>query len=205
MSLSMKFVEAVAFASDAHAGQVRKGTQIPYISHPLAVATLVLEFGGSEELAIAGLLHDVVEDCNPVYGNAIADVFGGRVAAIVLKLTDGVVGADGKKPEWRERKEKYIARLKDAGPDVLLVKACDAIHNASATLEDLKRDGLQAFERFRGGVDGTLWYYLEVAKACRSTAAGVKIWQVYTDMAKIVEGLKTDQLRCVIFYGGRDE
>ena len=170
--LSMKFVEAVAYAADAHAGQVRKGTAIPYIEHPLGVASLVIKFGGSEDQAIAALLHDVVEDCDPVYGEKIQEVFGSRVASIVAQLTDGVKDENGAKPDWRARKVKHLAALRDASPDVLLVMACDKIHNARELFEDIRLTGLSAYNKFNGGVSGTLWYLQTCAEIAASTPAG---------------------------------
>lgn len=172
MKFGMKFVEAAAYGADAHHAQVRKGTNTPYFAHPLAVASLVLEFGGDEDLAIAGLLHDVIEDCEPIYADQMQETFGGRVYSIVRQLTDGVVGEDGEKPEWRARKEAHIARLKEANPDVLLVSACDKIHNARSLIVDIDREGLAAFDKFKGGVDGTCWYYTEMARITRSSPAG---------------------------------
>lgn len=189
--LGIDFINAVAFAADAHAGQPRKGTTIPYITHPLAVASLVLEYGGDEELAIAGLLHDVIEDCDPIYGEKIQEIFGARVYSIVRALTDGVPGEDGQKEDWRPRKEAHIAHLRQASPDVLLVAACDKIHNTRSLIADVKRDGLAAFDKFKGGVDGTLWYLREMALATRCTGpAGDELWAlVYT------LGLLVDQFR----------
>lgn len=175
MEVTMKFVEALAFAADAHAGQLRKGNSSPYICHPMAVASLVMEFGGSEELAIAALLHDVIEDCDPVYAASIQDVFGGLVFSIVTQLTDGAPGTDGEKAPWRERKEAYIAKLKNASPHVLLIKACDAIHNLTAILRDVRNSGPAALEKFTGGVEGTLWYYREIADCCRFVAPGPEL------------------------------
>jgi (p)ppGpp synthase/HD superfamily hydrolase len=172
IQFGMPFINGVAYAADAHNGQVRKGSDVPYISHPLAVAALVLEFGGDEDLAIAGLLHDVIEDCDPIYAERMQETFGGRVYSIVRQLTDGVPDESGEKPEWRDRKEDHLAKLRQASPDVLLVAACDKIHNARSLLADVRRDGLAAFDKFKGGVDGTLWYLGDVAKITRGTPAG---------------------------------
>jgi (p)ppGpp synthase/HD superfamily hydrolase len=156
--LSPRYAEAVAYATDAHAGQVRKGTDIPYITHPIAVSSLVIEHGGDEDQAIAALLHDVIEDCGKTV-DEIAGLFGGRVAGIVEHCTDGVPDETGCKRPWQERKEAYLRRLGDADYDTLLVSACDKLHNARAIEEDMASIGPAVFDRFTAGHAGTQWYY----------------------------------------------
>jgi (p)ppGpp synthase/HD superfamily hydrolase len=156
-----RLAEAVAFAFAVHADQRRKGTTIPYIAHLMSVAALVLEHGGDEEQAIAGLLHDVIEDFGAEQDNIIKERFGLRVVAIVRACTD----ADAiPKPPWRERKERYIEHLEQVSEDVLLVSACDKLHNARAIVHDLKTHGTDVFARFAGGPEGTLWYYDSLAE-----------------------------------------
>ena len=151
-----RLADAAAFALRIHGKQTRKASAVPYISHLLGVASLVLEHGGDEEQAIAGLLHDVVEDQGAHQLDIIRDRFGARVAAIVMGCTD----ADTlPKPPWRARKEAYIAHLEHADPDVWLVSCADKLHNARAIGTDLRTHGLAVYDRFRGGRDGTLWYY----------------------------------------------
>ncbi len=148
--------EAIDFALDIHATQMRKGTDTPYVSHLLGVASLVLEHGGDQEQAIAAMLHDAVEDQGAHQEPVIRARFGDRVADIVLGCTD----ADTlPKPPWRARKEAYIRHLADASVDVLLVSCADKVHNARAIASDLRTHGLAVFDRFTGGRDGTLWYY----------------------------------------------
>jgi (p)ppGpp synthase/HD superfamily hydrolase len=147
---------AAAFAFALHGEQRCKGTTIPYIAHLMSVAALVLEHGGDEDQAIAGLLHDAIEDVGPEQEAVIADRFGPRVAGIVRACTDADIRP---KPPWRLRKEAYIAHLEHADPDALLVSACDKLHNARAIVTDLRTLGPAMFARFTGGKDGTLWYY----------------------------------------------
>jgi len=149
---------ALAYATAAHAGQVRKGTAIPYITHPTAVAALVKEFGGDDEQVIAGLLHDVVEDCG-ITVDEIEARFGSGIAAIVDGCTDEIPDNTGNKPAWRLRKETYIRHLKTSDPDTLLVSACDKVHNARCIRDDLAAIGPAVFDRFTAGYDGTRWYY----------------------------------------------
>ena len=156
-----RLAAAAAFAFALHAGQRRKGTTIPYIAHLMSVAALVLEHGGDEEQAIAGLLHDAIEDGGADQEEIIKGRFGFRVAAIVRACTDSDVFP---KPPWRERKERYIEHLDDVGQDVLLVSACDKLHNARAIVSDLSVHGPEVFTRFAGGRDGTLWYYDALAE-----------------------------------------
>ncbi|HEY3019709.1 MAG TPA: HD domain-containing protein [Solirubrobacteraceae bacterium] len=164
--LSPAFSEAVELARELHAGQVRKGTEIPYLSHLLAVASLVLDAGGSEQEAIAALLHDAAEDAG---GQAtlerIRRQFGDGVAGIVAACSDTL--AEDKEP-WPERKQRYIAHLDDPDlPDgALLVSLADKLHNARAIVFDLRLHGDALWERFRtGSGPDQLWYYRSLAAA----------------------------------------
>jgi (p)ppGpp synthase/HD superfamily hydrolase len=157
-----RYADAVRFAADAHFGQVRKGTAIPYIIHPLTVSALVVEFGGDEDQAIAGLLHDVVEDCE-VSPLTLSDRFGARVAAIVEGCTDGVPDQLGVKAPWRERKERYLAHLEQEPQDTLLVSACDKLHNARCIVSDTRLIGQEVFDRFTASREQVIWYYCRLA------------------------------------------
>jgi (p)ppGpp synthase/HD superfamily hydrolase len=159
---SDRFKAALAYAADAHATQVRKGTSIPYISHLLAVAGIALEHGASEDEAIAALLHDTVEDAGgrPRLQD-VAARFGPAVAAIVEGCTDAEVEP---KPAWRPRKEAYLAHLEQASTAVLLVCASDKLHNARSILADHRATGPAIWRRFNGGREGTLWYYRILAE-----------------------------------------
>mgnify|MGYP000879238093 CR=1 FL=1 len=154
-----KLHAALDYAAEAHQAQSRKGTNIAYLSHLMGVASLVIEHGGDEDQAIAGLLHDVVEDCGPQHEPIVRRRFGNRVADIVLACTDGVPDESGQKPPWLKRKQAYLDHLKhDVSDDALLVSACDKLHNARAIAADAAA-GHPVFERFNAGRDGTLWYY----------------------------------------------
>ncbi|MFN8178673.1 MAG: HD domain-containing protein [bacterium] len=163
MSETTRVEEAVLLASRLHRGQRRKGTDVPYLFHLLAVAALVAEHGGDEDQVVAALLHDAIEDAGgTVAREEIRRRFGEDVAALV----DGCTDADTvPKPPWRARKERFVARVADASPRLRLVVAADKLHNADATLRDLRRLGDEVWNRFRGGRDGTLWYYEEVTKS----------------------------------------
>jgi len=159
--LGRRFERALLFAVRKHAGQTRKKTDVPYIAHLIAVAGLVLEAGGDEDLAIAALLHDVVEDCGgaPML-REVQRRFGKRVAHVVDGCTDAYTEP---KPPWYERKGKYLERLKGEDEEVRLVSAADKLHNARTILNDYREQGESVWERFRGKRDGTLWYYRALA------------------------------------------
>ena len=151
--LTDRFDRALVYATHVHAGQTRKGTSIPYVSHLLAVSSTVLEYGGDEELAIAGLLHDSVEDQG---GKArlddVRNKFGDRVARVVAACSDSLADTTKgeKKADSQKRKEAYLVHLDTADDDVLLVSLADKVHNARAILRDLgKRDvGESVWRRF---------------------------------------------------------
>ena len=166
--LTKRFDRALAFAADLHRAQQRKGTTIPYVSHLLAVASLVLEHGGSETEAIAALLHDAVEDQGGLPTlSRIADEFGEEVAAIVAGCTDADVVP---KPPWRARKEVYIAHLAHASESICLVSAADKLHNLRSIVSDYQMLGEELWGRFNGKREGTLWYYQQLVDAFRSSA-----------------------------------
>jgi len=161
MELSEAYDEALVWAAGLHRAQERKGSGIPYLSHLLAVSGLVMEHGGDEEQAIAGLLHDSIED-QGVTDAEIEDRFGARAAVIVRACTDADTDP---KPPWRARKEAYIAHLATAPADALLVSLCDKVHNARTIAADIERRGEAYFDVFTGGPDGTRWYYRRLLDA----------------------------------------
>jgi GTP pyrophosphokinase len=162
MALTVRFSQALQFAHERHAAQVRKGSGVPYIAHLLGVASIALEHGADEDEAIGGLLHDVIED-QDVSPEELTARFGAAVSAIVVGCTDGV----HPKPPWRERKERYLAHLPSASPSVKLVSCADKLYNARTILADYRVHGEALWGRFAGGRDGTLWYYRALADAFR--------------------------------------
>lgn len=158
--LSPRFDRALAYAARLHARQKRKGTDRPYIGHLLAVTAIVFQYGGDEEEAIAALLHDAVEDQGGHKTlREIRQRFGPRVARIVEGCTDAY---SIPKPPWRERKEQYISRLREAPADVRRVAAADKLANAREILADVRALGDRVWDRFTAGRQDTLWYYREV-------------------------------------------
>ena len=173
MPLSLRFEQALTYACTLHSGQTRKGTDIPYISHLLSVVGLALEHGADEDVAIAAVLHDAVEDAGGK--PRLEDIryrFGTRVAQIVDDCTDAYVTP---KPDWRERKETYIAHLTQASPDGLLVSCCDKLHNARSIVSDLREHGEKLWGRFKGGKKGTLWYYQALVAAYKRHGAPLRL------------------------------
>jgi GTP pyrophosphokinase len=158
-----KLSNALALAIQAHEGQVRKGTKIPYIAHPMAVSAIALEFGATEDQAVAALLHDAIEDGGNKYANIIKAQFGEHIHNLVQGCTDGTPNQQGQKEPWLERKTAYLRHLEEASDEVLLVSCSDKLHNARAIVSDLINEGPSVFERFSSTPEQTLWYYRQLA------------------------------------------
>jgi (p)ppGpp synthase/HD superfamily hydrolase len=156
-----RYSTAVALAAAAHSGVFRKGTTVPYISHPLAVSAMTMEYGGSEDVAIAAVLHDVVEDGGWEFIIPIMEAFGFYVADLVMAVSNINAGT------WKEKKVKYLAHLATASDDALLIAGCDKLHNARAIVSD----GPAVFAIFKAPKSDVLWYYSELAKIFESRDA----------------------------------
>lgn len=155
--LGIRLQQAFRYAAEKHDGQTRKKSAVPYLSHLMAVASLVLEAGGDEDMAVAALLHDVVEDCGGMPRlREIRKQFGPRVAKIVEGCTDSF---GEPKPEWLERKKDYLREVKHADAETRLVSASDKLHNVRTILADYRQHGEAIWRRFNGKKEGTLWYY----------------------------------------------
>ena len=169
--LGQKFDDALALASELHRGQIRKDAPIPYISHLMAVAGIVLEanayhpMDNLEDVAIGALLHDSVEDQGHKIGlEDIRERFGDTVHRIVLECSDTVVTEEQQaKPPWRERKEAYLSKMATKSRETLLVACADKLHNARCIMFDHDRVGEKIWDRFNAGKDGTVWYYTQLA------------------------------------------
>jgi (p)ppGpp synthase/HD superfamily hydrolase len=181
MPYGEKLEHALLYASRLHRDQLRKGTGIPYITHLLAVASIVGENGGTEDEVVAALLHDAPEDRG---GEATLDEirarFGDEVAQIVEGCTDTY---EVPKPPWHERKERYLAHLASAPASVRLVSSADKLHNARAILSDYRLLGEDLWDRFNGGKEGTLWYYRAIVETLRGGGPIVEeLNRVVTDL-----------------------
>jgi (p)ppGpp synthase/HD superfamily hydrolase len=159
VALTARFDDALTYAAELHREQRRKGTDIPYVAHLLAVCALVLKEGGDEDEAIAALLHDAGEDQG---GHetlaAVEERFGPNVAAIVAECSDTF---EEPKPPWRARKEAYLAHLHEASSSALLVSLADKLDNARALLADYREHRDSLWARFNPDAD-QLWYYRAV-------------------------------------------
>lgn len=191
--LTERFEDALIYSNRMHAGQSRKGSQVPYIAHLMGVAGLVLEDGGDEDEAIAALLHDAVEDQGGL--NTLTEIrkrFGPRVAEIVLSVSDTY---EDPKPPWRERKEGYIASIRAADNSTIRVSLADKVNNARATLMDIKQEGESGWTRFNGRKEGTLWYYHQLIGAFRerySSKLLQELIRVIKELEEISEGYNGD-------------
>lgn len=184
--LTRRFDDALLFASELHRSQVRKGTAVPYLSHLLSVSALVLKNGGDEDQAIAALLHDAAEDQGGRETlEEIRRRFGDRVARIVADCTDAW---SLPKPEWRQRKERYINALPGKPPDTLLVSLADKTDNARAILAGYRETGDDIWRRFKGGKEGTRWYYQSLAEIFSKHYPG----PLASELARTVAGFTTD-------------
>jgi (p)ppGpp synthase/HD superfamily hydrolase len=183
--LGSRFNAAFLFAAEKHATQTRKKTDVPYISHLMSVAALVLEAGAGEDEAVAALLHDVVEDCggHPVL-EEIRERFGPRVAKIVEGCTDAYTIP---KPPWKARKLEYLDILRRSGDEVRLVSAADKLHNVRTILADYRREGDSVWDRFSGRRDGTLWYYRAVLDVLREGKPN----RLVDELCRVVTELET--------------
>jgi len=159
-----RFESAMTYAHQVHKDQRRKGTGIPYIAHILGVTAIAIEYGATEDEAIAALLHDAAEDGGGEETLAyIRAQFGDAVADIVLGCSDSLVEDPEDKLPWLERKENYLAHLENASASVCLVSAADKLHNVRSIIRDYREHGEDIWNRFQGRRDGTLWYYETVA------------------------------------------
>ena len=185
--MSQRLAQASVFAEELHRGQVRKGTMIPYVSHLYAVASLIMEWGGDEDVVIAGLLHDAVEDCGGLATAAlIRERFGDRVADTVLACSDSIDADPAHKASWLERKRAHIDEVEHMSADAMLVTAADKLHNMRSLIRDLHRDGPSTLERFKEP-EHLLWYYEAVVQALT--------WSIPTSVSREL-CLAIEDLRC---------
>ncbi|MDF5731817.1 MAG: HD domain-containing protein [Rhizonema sp. PD38] len=183
--LTHRFEQALIYTNRLHSKQIRKGGNVPYISHLLSVAALVLENGGDEDEAIAALLHDAVEDQG---GKATREVILNMFGTRVVEIVDGCTDADTiPKLPWQERKQQYIEKLRYASPSVRRVSLADKLHNARSILSDLFIEGEATWKKFQGGKEGTLWYYRTLLEVFLETDADS--WFVQ-ELNRVVNELK---------------
>jgi (p)ppGpp synthase/HD superfamily hydrolase len=181
--LTARFAEALAYAFGVHSAQRRKGSGVPYVAHLMSVAAIALEHGASEDEAIAALLHDAIEDQG---GEAMRAEITRRFGPTVAEIVDGCTDAETiPKPPWRDRKEKFLARLPLASRSVHLVCAADKLHNARSLVEDHRVLGDKLWQRFNGGKEGTLWYYRGIVTALEAASPGPLVDQLARTVAEL--------------------
>jgi GTP pyrophosphokinase len=184
--LTSRFDEAFRYANDVHATQVRKGSGSPYVGHLMGVASIVLEDGGSEDEAIAALLHDAAEDQGG--RERLEDIrlkFGDGVARIVEDCTDS--WTQPKEP-WLDRKQAYIQHARRLSGPSLRVSAADKVHNSYAILRDLRNIGERVWERFQATPDDVLAYYESLVRSYREAGGGLLV----DELDRIVRGIQRE-------------
>jgi len=180
-TLGPKFEEALLFANRIHAEQKRKDSGAPYLAHVLGVAALVLEDGGSEEEAIAALLHDAAEDQGGE--EILAEIqgkFGEKVSQIVRECSDTLISP---KPPWKRRKEYHLNVLKSALPETIRVMQADKVYNARNLQRSLIEHGPQTWQNFKGGREGTLWYFRQMYALLSKVRSGY----LMMEFARLIE------------------
>jgi (p)ppGpp synthase/HD superfamily hydrolase len=188
---------AFAFAAKHHDRQVRKGTKLPYLTHPANVAVILTRYGRSNETVVAGILHDVIEDCvrdgytREMLQQRIGDKFGDKVMETVLGVTYRRHDDDGVELSSEDRKADYLDRLSEANEEARWVCAADKVHNASSIVSDLRRtvDPETVWNRFGGGKAATARWYRQVYERLREVGFDAPIMaeldQVSSELQKL--------------------
>jgi (p)ppGpp synthase/HD superfamily hydrolase len=185
-ALTQRFDEAFHYAHDVHGAQTRRNTGVPYMAHLMGVASIVLDDGGSEDEAVAALLHDAAED----HGGRtrLDDIrarFGGQVARIVEDCTDSWTTP----PEpWLVRKRKYAEHARTLGASSLRVSAADKVHNTYAILRDLRNIGEQVWDRYEASPDDVVSYYQSLVRSYREAGGG----RLVDELERIVRGIERE-------------
>lgn len=193
--LTHRFIQAVDYARQLHIG-CRKGSQVPYMAHLLGVASIVMgenghvPFSVTEDMVIAALLHDAVEDAGG--WTRLWDIeanFGKNVAEIVKGCTDSFELDYNKKQEWEPRKRTYVERLrrKEESEGALLVSAADKLYNARAILEDYRKVGAETWKRFKRGRKEQLWYFDQLLGVYEENCSD---WRIIDELNRVVTELK---------------
>jgi (p)ppGpp synthase/HD superfamily hydrolase len=176
---------AFAFAAKHHDRQVRKGTKLPYLTHPANIAVILTRYGCDEDTVVAGILHDVVEDCirdgytQEMLKHRIGEKFGDAVLQMVLEVTYRRLDDNGVELSWAQRKEDYLDRLSDANNAALWVCVADKLHNVRSILADLQRtlDSPTIWSRFSGGREAILKWYRDVYEKLKSVGFDAPIME----------------------------
>ena len=208
--LTIRFDHALLFAAQVHRNQDRKKSGIPYLSHLLGVAAIVLDYGGDEDLGIAALLHDAAEDHGGrAMLRSIEQLFGPRVAKIVDGCTDSYGDDERKKPKWYPRKLRYLRRVRTEDAETRFVSAADKLYNTRAILRDLRQSGDSAFDRFSAPKAKVLWYYRSLVREYRAGGVTHLLKPLLDDYDRAVtelehlSGLLADPGRSIVVRGSK--
>ena len=190
--------KAIQFVAEAHSGQYRKGSNIPYIYHLMNVMKTLLDYGCEDEVVTAGILHDVVED-TPVSIEEVENAFGKRVASIVFGASepDHLKMLEDKESTWKERKQHTIDFiLKDASEEQLLVICADKLDNVTSIRDDWNLIGDKIWERFNAPMEDQAWNYLSISKALekRTKEFGGPMIVLFKQLSEGVNELFSDGL-----------
>jgi (p)ppGpp synthase/HD superfamily hydrolase len=192
---SDKINHAFAFAAKHHDRQVRKGTKLPYLTHPANVAIILARYDRDEDTVVAGILHDVVEDCvrdgysEETLQQRIGDKFGQSVLETVLQVTHRKLDDDGVELSSQDRKTDYLERLSGAGEAARWVCAADKIHNTHSILSDLRRtvDSQAIWSRFSGARTGTVKWYRDVYERLKTVGFEAPIMEELRESVEALE------------------
>ncbi|MGD2146405.1 MAG: HD domain-containing protein [Anaerolineae bacterium] len=191
---SEKYDEGLRVATVEHGDQTRKGSGLPYVVHPMHVSVILLRHGFSQDAAIAGLLHDVVED----QGYSLAEIearFGARVAEMVAVLSERKSDTDGVQRPWELRKQEALQRLRAASRETVAVKCADTLHNARSFVDDLRQQGPAVWQHFNRGPQLQLTYYNQVVELARERlgahALVTELAEAVTELASAIDDTGT--------------
>ncbi|HVZ21922.1 MAG TPA: HD domain-containing protein [Vicinamibacterales bacterium] len=184
--LSRRYDDALRYAHEVHASQTKKGTDVPYLAHLLGVSSIVLDDGGTEDEAIAALLHDAAEDHG---GRARLDDIRARFGDAVAKIVEDCTDAWSEpKPPWKERKATYVEHAKTLAPPSLRVSAADKVHNTYGILRDLRNIGEEAWAAYEASADDVLAYYQGLVRSYREAGGG----HLVEELERIVRGIERE-------------
>ncbi len=178
--------KAVAFAVKAHSAQCRKGTDIPYVTHPLSAGMILARAGASENMVIAGILHDCLEDTAVTF-DELKDEFNEEVATLVLGCSE-----KDKKDTWRNRKTHTIEHLKSAPDSVCIVSCADKLHNLLSLIDDFKKHGDGLWKRFNASKQDQVWYYSSLGEVFKRKQVSHPIFRDFDDALAVFVGLVKD-------------
>jgi (p)ppGpp synthase/HD superfamily hydrolase len=173
--------KAIEFAARAHAGQYRKGTRLPYILHPLAVAKILIECECAVEVVVAALLHDTIED-TPVTAAEIQERFGAAVARMVEEASE-----PDRSDSWENRKHRTVAHIASVSPGAALVEVADKLDNIRTIREGLLSEGEAVWERFKRSREHQCWYYQALAEAFTTRPGGEPLGSLVDEFRREVD------------------